>query len=517
VRRRGAHLAALALVLVFWCVSVWHLERFPPLHGDEPWILAPGYKLVREGVFGSDMLAGYAGMEAHYVQFLPLFPVLQGAVTRVLGVGVLQLRILPVAAGVVTVALAFRLGRGLGGPQVGLLAGLLLITWRWTPGTHRFYGSGIPLLDLARVARYDILVAPLGLAALWSAWRAGRSGRWQQDVLTGVLAGLASLTHVPGFFWLGIGLLWLWAGPGGARVRLRRSATLLGAAALVWLPWLLMVAWHWDDFIAQHRAISRTWLQAPSGTALITSVVQESNRYLLGLREPLTYGRPGVWLLLAGLPLAALALARGALRAGRRPGRTVWAWLASTAFVPALLAVAVAPKVFGYLASAVPLFCLTLAWALQQAGGWRVRWARLALALVLLEGAGGVAHLHARAALLGSPSAFFQELRAAVPPGRVVGPSTAWLGLTDRDYAFNLLAYLWVNPPEGQAALSYAEAFDRLRPDWMLVDTGTNTTVPDHPWLNENALYARTHGTGLVATVMDPEGRRLEIYQFEAR
>jgi hypothetical protein len=126
--------------------------------------------------------------------------------------------------------------------------------------------------------------------------------------------------------------------------------------------------------------------------------------------------------------------------------------------------------------------------------------------------------MHARAAALGSPAVFFRELRAALPPGRVVGPSTAWLGLMDRDYAFDMLAYLWANPPQGEAALTYTAAFDRLRPDLMLVDAGTGEPVmlsaAETAWPEEIAAYAREYGTGRVATVLDPEGRRIEIYAF---
>jgi hypothetical protein len=146
---------------------------------------------------------------------------------------------------------------------------------------------------------------------------------------------------------------------------------------------------------------------------------------------------------------------------------------------------------------------------------------KVVLGIVLLEGIGGIAHMHVRAAALGSPAAFFQELRAALPAGRIVGPSTAWLGLMDRDYAFNMLAYLWANPPDGEAALTYAAAFDRLRPDLMLVDAGTGVPPalsPDETaWPAEIAAYVRENSTRRVATVVDPEGRRIEIYEIESR
>lgn len=516
-RPGAARLAAVALVILFWAISVWQLERFPPLHGDEPWILAPGYKLAFKGTFGSDLFAGYAGMGEHYLQFLPLFSVLQGVVVRALGLGVFQMRYLPVVAGTLTVALTFRLGRALAGERTALLAALLLLGWRWAPGSHRFFGSGIPLLDITRVARFDILVAPLELAALWAAWRLGQRPDWRLAALTGLLAGLAGLTHVMGVFWIGIVLLWVWAQPGSGRARLRRTAVALGAAGLVMLPWALVVAGHWSDFLAQHRAVSRPWLEAPGTNFYLSSLIEEPRRYLLQLRQPLTYARPGVWLLLAGVPLAALQLVRRARprRAGDPPGWATWAWLAAIGLVPLALALVVVPKNFGYLAGVAPMLCLTVAWAWQRGHWWRRAGARLTLALVLIEGVGGMAHLHVRARQLGSPAAYLRALREALPPGRIVGPSTAWLGLTDRDYAFNYLAYLWAQPPEGEVALTYTEAFDRLAPDLMLVDAGPVGQASSlEGWAGEIAQYAHTHSTRLLATVIDPEGRRIEIYEF---
>ena len=41
------------LLLVFWGVALWNLDRFPPIHFDEATILEPGYQLFYNGVYGS--------------------------------------------------------------------------------------------------------------------------------------------------------------------------------------------------------------------------------------------------------------------------------------------------------------------------------------------------------------------------------------------------------------------------------------------------------------------------------
>src|SRR5689334_17218922 len=99
---RNPHLLAYVLLLLFWFLSLWQLDRAPIVSGDEAWILSPGYKLFTQGIYGSDLFAGLAGMEQHYLEFMPLFPILQGLAAIFFGVGLFTLRFLPVALGTLT-------------------------------------------------------------------------------------------------------------------------------------------------------------------------------------------------------------------------------------------------------------------------------------------------------------------------------------------------------------------------------------------------------------------------------
>jgi hypothetical protein len=65
-------------------------------------------------------------------------------------------------------------------------------------------GTGILLVDRARVSRHDIAVPVFGLFALWRAMRATAP---RACFGTGLLAGLSSLSHLYGVFWLPILLL----------------------------------------------------------------------------------------------------------------------------------------------------------------------------------------------------------------------------------------------------------------------------------------------------------------------
>src|SRR5581483_1207134 len=103
-----------------------------------------------------------------------------------------------------TLLLTFWLAARLFDTAVGALAVAILVLVRWTGLTY-VQLSGIPLVDLARIARYDPLVPVIGLGSLhvYLTARAARP-RWSglAMALAGLLAGLSGLAHLYGLFWL---------------------------------------------------------------------------------------------------------------------------------------------------------------------------------------------------------------------------------------------------------------------------------------------------------------------------
>ncbi len=194
--------APLIFLLFFWMISIWNLDRLPIVHPDEPWILSPGYKLFTRGIYGSDLFAGFNGMEFIYFEFMPLMSVLQGVSAVLFGVGVMQMRIIPVMLGAITLVLSFALARRIANTTTAVMTMFLLLFWQWAVSGTRLFGSGIPLIDLARIARYDILVAPLGLSALLMWMHARRTHAWRDYFLSGLLAGFAGMAHLYGAFWI---------------------------------------------------------------------------------------------------------------------------------------------------------------------------------------------------------------------------------------------------------------------------------------------------------------------------
>ena len=180
------------MLTLFVATGLRHLDSVPQVYEDEPWQASTAYKLLHHGVFGSDLFAGFYNMDQRYYGFMPLHPLLLGASFKLLGTGLAQARTETLVAGALTLVLTFALGVRLFNAWVGALAVAILVLVRWTGLTY-IQLSGIPLVDLARIARYDPLVPALGLAALY-VYLSARSGL--HFAVAGALAGLSGLAHV---------------------------------------------------------------------------------------------------------------------------------------------------------------------------------------------------------------------------------------------------------------------------------------------------------------------------------
>ena len=86
-------------VVLYLCGTLACLDRFPAVSQDEPWIASSGYKLATAGALGSDLFSGYHGMDRHHFVQMPVYPVLQAALFRMFGLGVVQMRALSVVFG----------------------------------------------------------------------------------------------------------------------------------------------------------------------------------------------------------------------------------------------------------------------------------------------------------------------------------------------------------------------------------------------------------------------------------
>lgn len=495
--------------LLFWLVSLLNLNRAPVIHQDEPWILSPGYKLFTQGIYGSDLFTGFHGMEHHYLQFMPLMSVLEGICTRTAGVGLIQLRFIPVALGVVMLALVYRLGRQVASSQAAAVAVLLLLTWQWTGGGGRALGTGILLVDLARIARYDLLAAVLGLAGFAVYLAARRRSRPPLYFCAGLLIGLAGLAHPYGLMWLGpVAVLEVTA--------VRRGLLFLGAGTLVvWLPWLLFVASNWGDYVGQVYH-DRALFSVFDPGFYFSNLISEPQRYHF---DP-SLGGP--WLLLAGVPLAWLWLVLDSIHNKKGQGLA----LAAAAFVlPLLFGLLLAHKTINYLLTIVPLVSLVLGAGLERLLTSRAILSRAGAALLLLGIAGqgtlAIVQMQQRAAQMEPAEAELGRLRSIIPEGaRVLGHPQYALAFDLADYRSFVLPFYFSDPDDDREPISLYAALERIAPDYILYDPAIDAVFADrstalhNAWNNDFQHFLQAHHAQVVGTVFDQEHNSIRIYRL---
>ena len=457
--RRRTHSAAVALlsVLAYLAVTMPRLGVFPPVGEDEPWIAAAPYKLATQGVLGSDLFAGYYGMERHHYAHMPIYPLAQAGIFKAFGVGVVQMRALPVACGLLLLAVVFLVGRQAGGDRVGALAVALMVTLRVSAGGA---ATGILLLDRARINRYDIAVPVFGLAALWAFNRAERAGGATWYALTGVFAALASLSHLYGAFWLPLFAGLMISRHGRDVFRRKTIGPLVVGFVCPWLPWLAFVASGWSDYLGQMRLVSARF------------DVFNPSFWSVNTLRTLPFARVGIWTVLVGCPAACATMLLLARHRGRGAGYSLAvAALAQTVMFVALLKV----KTVSYMIALWHLWAVLLAWF----GVWLwdrrrpiVRVALLGLlAAIAVEAVTRVAYANNNAKQTDDYEWFESELAGCIPPGALVlGLQHYWLGLRQYPYRTWLLPIAFAQRRSYHEAMDLEAALVRVNPDVILVD-----------------------------------------------
>jgi 4-amino-4-deoxy-L-arabinose transferase-like glycosyltransferase len=500
-------LFTLVLVGGFLLVSLPHLDSVPQVYEDEPWQASVGYKLATQGVFGSDLFAGFYNMDQRYYGFMPLHPLLLAGFFKALGTGLAQARLETVLLTVLTLLLTYALGARLFSPAVGALGVAILVLVRWTGLTY-VQVTGIPMVDFARIARYDPLVPVVGLAAL----HVYLSARSRQSSLlyaaAGVLAGLAGLAHVYGLFWVPT-LIALSV----ADRRWRHALVPLAAGAMLpWLPYAAYVLSDLPDWRGQ-TAIYASRFELLNPRWYLSNLVQEYHRYGPGLGPPgLEWlARPGGWFLLISLPLSLLALARRALACDAAARAIVIPAL----LMPLLFALLITLKLVNYTLIELPLFALAIAWGMYTV--WcsrpRIRPALLALAAaVTVEGGLALTQLERAAATATPYPTFVSEIRQSLPSGaRVLGLHSYWLGLQDFDYRSFLVPLNWADLGE-----PLDQALDDVHPDVVLLDVRMRTYFQSLPPGGDGdrfSAWLSRHSAQRIASIDDPTYGLLEVYR----
>jgi 4-amino-4-deoxy-L-arabinose transferase-like glycosyltransferase len=439
---------ATALLFLF---TIPHLEDFPVPIDDEIWILSASHKLATEGVFGSDLFAGFYRADEVYLFNMPAHHVLLALVFKVLGTSIFIARFVSVLYGVAVLALVYVIGKRLGGRQVALLAVAFLLFLRLGLGVD----TGLPLQESARSIRYDLAPVPFMLGAFVCLLNPTP----RRVALAGGLLSLGTLFQFYAAFMLPVAVLYLLLEPGGWRPKFASVGILVVAAAAVAAPYGAYALANYDEFQGQVSTLDPPVNLDDPGFYL-ENLEREKYRFPFGWTdfETALKEKPSSTVsILIGLPLSLLAVAWAALKTRRREFRLL---ALSLLALPLLLALIEPRKPLSYWVGVLPFLCLGLAvlvgWGLQQLGGWREDRA-LGRLYRLIVAAGAAAFLVAvlaegswaqvRGMQVWDSNSDYMALRATlsryVPPGsRVLGSTALWWALPETEYhSFSVLFY----------------------------------------------------------------------------
>jgi 4-amino-4-deoxy-L-arabinose transferase-like glycosyltransferase len=512
---------SIALLAVYVFLSIDGLSRDPLVHGDEMWNAAPAYKLATEGVYGSDLFAGYYEAERWTYQFMPLLQLLLAADFAMFGLGVLQIRLLSVAIGVVALWLTFLIGRRVGGPAVGVVSVWLLAAFPIAAGLD----TGIVFVDLVRQTRYHVLAAACGLAALLFFLQAEDGARMPGGPsrvagtltfsMSGALAGLAFLSHMYGLFWLpALGTAALVRH--GAREGRKATAAIFAGFLLTCTPWIVYVAANWPAFVGQMRMYGERFALLTPGF-YAQNLIDEIRRYYpFGRRDPWSIG-PGTWLALLSFPMA---VGRAIRMVPARRDQAVTAVVVSLLVLVGLYALLLKWKTFSYLLTPLPLAAVLV--AEMTVSWWKRPRTRLwhgaivvALVAVSVQAALAVAVRHRRALETTPYDRVGQRLAACVPKDAVVvAPHRYWLALHDRQIRTWVVPLLMTDPGAYDTPVPLDVALSRIDPDVLVLDERefggyfdrlADPSAPGHGLYAQLARFRTARHAQTVCTIHDDD------------
>jgi 4-amino-4-deoxy-L-arabinose transferase-like glycosyltransferase len=467
--RRWAALALGALLLVYVGFTLDGLTRVPGAQGDEMWNAATAYKLASVGIYGSDAFAGLHRADVRTYQFMPVLQLLEAAVFKTFDVGLLQIRLLSVAIGGIVVLSTYLLGRGVGDARVGILAVLLLVSYRLGTGSLE---TGVVFIDIVRVTRYHVLVPAFGLAALLVF-------NWAEDrreptayALAGGLSGLAFLSHMYGAFWLAALAATMTVRRGPRALVSRELALVIAGFGLVCVPWGAYVVRDLEAYRGQ-MSMYRDRFGLLNPRFYVDNVRLEIWRYAgFGVRDLLSW-RPGAWVALVAFPAALVVALREARRRREEP---LCAVVVSLLVMVGLFALLLRWKTFSYLLTPLTLALVVMAygairlWDSLQRPSARI----LVLALLLLttqEAGAQMVARHRRAEAATTYDQIVARIALHVPPrATVVAPLRYWLGLRDRTFRGWPLVVLRADRGSNAPPRAFADVLREIVPDVIIFD-----------------------------------------------
>jgi 4-amino-4-deoxy-L-arabinose transferase-like glycosyltransferase len=526
-RRLFIEAALLVLAIAILFVSVLpNLANHPTLTDDEAWVMSSAYKLAEEGVFGSDMFAGFFHADERYFFNMPAHHFMIAGAFKLLGAGIVEARLVGLVYGIATLVLAYLIARKLYGVAAGALTLGLLLFLRLNIG----FDTGLPLPELAANMRYDLAPVPFILGGVYLLLG---GSTFRRAAGAGALLGFAVLLQFYGAFMLPIAAAFLASESLPRKQRAKLIGVLAGAAALVALPYALFIASAPDDFAGQAGTIDRRAdFHQPS--FYIDNLTREADRFIrplafkevprgadhalvdpqwLSLQETVTRRPSAKAAVLLGLPLALGVMALRTVRERSRGDRLMLLCLGGLVAQYALFE---STKFYIYWMPVVPFLCIGIAAfatsVLRPPSRGVLHLAAAAatvLVLTVFLGEGSVARIGGIRAADGAMNyeKVSREIHQHVPPGsRVVGSTSLWWGLRDMDFRSYFLFFYLTRPDTGESRMTISEFLDDFDAEYLVLTRlamGELETylVPEdrRNWQS----YMEHHGT-LVARIHGP-------------
>lgn len=489
-RRLLFEVAAVVIAVGIFLASVLpNLANHPTLTDDEGWVLSASYKLAREGVFGSEMFAGFYRADEVYLFNMPGHHFVVAAAFRVLGNGILEARLVGVLYGVATIGLVYLFARRVFGVATAMLSLVLLLFVRFNMG----FDTGLPLQELAANLRYDLAPVPFMLLGLLLMLQPPSVAR---AALTGVLFGVAILLQFYAAFIVPIALVFYAFEAVPTKLKLQLGGALVGTCALVGIPYGVYILANMEEFRGQAGTVeSRAHFTSPS--FYVDSLRNEANRFVrplgfkevprgadhelvdpqwLSLRETVTRRPSAKFAVLVGLPAS---IAFVAWNVWRRAGRGHLLLLLVLIGLPLQYALFESLKLYIYWIAVVPFVCIGMAAIavhfLQRPRASPLHMAAAAVvigSLFVFMAEGSVARLSGIQAAHDESDyvALADAIKAHVPEGsRVVGSTSLWWGLRDMDYRSYFLFFYLTSPNAGPYRTTIGEFLDDFRPEYIVL------------------------------------------------
>lgn len=468
---RLPHVLAIVMMAAFVLANARGLDRVPQVNEDEAWIAAPGVQFFETGRFATRVFAGYFGSEQHYYDFMPLYSLVDGAAIKLFGQSLVTVRGVSLACAALTLLLTYLIALRLLSAWHGVVSVLILTTWAIAATGVKPYlslSTGIPLADLGRIGRYDVLVPVLGLAsllALLPALEDSHTPRWRL-ALSGALAALATLTHYYGAVWIVV-LSTLIV----ARRGLKAAGQLVPMATgftVALLPWVWFVLRDLPMFLTQKQA------QAARYGADLGAMPGEWTRYGL-VWTAAVHGNAASLIWIASVMIGVALLVFTARRPDLHGPRTLALVLA---IVVTFFTLLVRRRLFNYLGTVWPLLALTAAFALLYAWPVRARLGARALALLavvvaMAQGVTAYAHLAEHARTASTYTALCDRIAMNLPrSATLLALQHWWLGVGPRvaDYRSFIVPLTKMNPAESAHPITFEDAMTADPMNYVLID-----------------------------------------------